>query len=83
MPAAGPDPENAAVSAETRRQVMTALAGLPDRYRTAVRLKDGSGCPPKAWPRPWESPAAMIGAAMQAPLSGLALVLELTSAALG
>jgi DNA-directed RNA polymerase specialized sigma24 family protein len=27
--------------AETRRQVVAALAGLPDRYRTAVLLKDG------------------------------------------
>lgn len=36
-------PEEAAVEAETRRAVVAALAGLPDRYRTAVLLKDGLG----------------------------------------
>ena len=41
MPAAGPAPEDAAVEAETRRRVVAALAGLPDRYRTAVLVKDG------------------------------------------
>ncbi len=34
-----------AKGAETRRQVVAALAGLPDRYRTAVLLKDGLGLP--------------------------------------
>lgn len=43
--ATGPSPEDAAVEAETRRRVVTALAGLPDRYRTAVLLKDGLGLP--------------------------------------
>lgn len=43
--APGPDPEEAAVEAETRRRVVAALAGLPDRYRTAVLLKDGLGLP--------------------------------------
>lgn len=38
-----PGPEEAAVEAETRRFVVAALAGLPDRYRTAVLLKDGLG----------------------------------------
>lgn len=38
-----PGPEEAAVEAETRRLVVAALAGLPDRYRTAVLLKDGLG----------------------------------------
>ncbi len=36
-------PEEAVVEAETRRRVVAALAGLPDRYRTAVLLKDGFG----------------------------------------
>jgi RNA polymerase sigma-70 factor, ECF subfamily len=40
-----PGPEEAAVKAETRRQVVSALGGLPDRYRTAVLLKDGLGLP--------------------------------------
>jgi RNA polymerase sigma-70 factor, ECF subfamily len=31
------------VEAETRRRVLTALAGLPDHYRTALLLKDGRG----------------------------------------
>jgi RNA polymerase sigma-70 factor (ECF subfamily) len=44
-PATGPGPEEAAVEAETRRHVITALAGLPDHYRTAVLLKDGLGLP--------------------------------------
>ena len=42
-PAGEPGPEEAAVEAETRRQVVAALASLPDRYRTAVLLKDGLG----------------------------------------
>lgn len=45
LPAAGPGPEEAAVEAETRRQVIAALASLPERYRTAVLLKDGLGLP--------------------------------------
>ena len=45
VPAAGPGPEDAAVEAETRRRVVTALAALPGRYRTAVLLKDGLGLP--------------------------------------
>ncbi|HEY5986887.1 MAG TPA: sigma-70 family RNA polymerase sigma factor [Streptosporangiaceae bacterium] len=36
-------PEEAAMEAETRRAVVAALASLPDRYRTAVLLKDGLG----------------------------------------
>lgn len=40
-----PGPEEAAVEAETRRRVIAALASLPDRYRTAVLLKDGLGLP--------------------------------------
>jgi RNA polymerase sigma-70 factor, ECF subfamily len=36
-------PGQAAVEAETRRRVLAALAGLPDRYRTALLLKDGLG----------------------------------------
>jgi RNA polymerase sigma-70 factor (ECF subfamily) len=37
------DPEQAALAAESRRQVVSALSGLPERYRTAVLLKDGLG----------------------------------------
>jgi RNA polymerase sigma factor (sigma-70 family) len=48
VPAAGPGPEDAAVEAETRRRVVAALAGLPDRYRTAVLLQDGLGLPAEA-----------------------------------
>jgi RNA polymerase sigma-70 factor (ECF subfamily) len=47
-PAAGLGPEEAAMEAETRRRVVAALAGLPDRYRTAVLLKDGLGLPAEA-----------------------------------
>jgi RNA polymerase sigma-70 factor (ECF subfamily) len=47
-PAPGPGPEEAAVEAETRRRVVAALAELPDRYRTAVLLKDGLGLPAEA-----------------------------------
>lgn len=43
--APGPDPEEAALEAETRRCVIVALAELPDRYRTALLLKDGLGLP--------------------------------------
>ncbi len=45
LPARDPGPEDLAVEAETRRQVVVALAALPDRYRTAVLLKDGYGLP--------------------------------------
>ncbi|HZD73597.1 MAG TPA: sigma-70 family RNA polymerase sigma factor [Actinomycetota bacterium] len=41
--AQAPDPEEVAIEAETRRQVLAALAGLPDHYRTALLLKDGLG----------------------------------------
>jgi RNA polymerase sigma-70 factor (ECF subfamily) len=41
--AQAPDPEEAAIEAETRRQVLAALAALPDHYRTALLLKDGLG----------------------------------------
>ena len=61
VPAGWLDPEDAAVEAETRRQVVAALAGLPDRYRTAVVLKDGFWLPLKAWPRPWASPCRRSG----------------------
>ena len=44
-PAPEQGPEEAAVEGDTRRQVVAALAGLPDRYRTAVLLKDGLGLP--------------------------------------
>ena len=46
--AAGLGPEEAALEADTRRRVVTALAALPDRYRTAVLLKDGLGLPAEA-----------------------------------
>ncbi len=39
--ASGPGPEELAIEAETRRQVLAALADLPDHYRTALLLKDG------------------------------------------
>ena len=48
LQASGLGPEEAAVEAETRGRVVTALAGLPDRYRTAVLLKDGLGLPAEA-----------------------------------
>jgi RNA polymerase sigma-70 factor (ECF subfamily) len=41
--ASGPGPEELAVEAETRRQVLAGLADLPDHYRTALLLKDGLG----------------------------------------
>jgi len=44
-PAQDPGPEELAVEAEARRRVVAALAGLPDRYRTALLLKDGLGLP--------------------------------------
>ena len=43
LPGRDPGPEDLAVEAEARRQVVASLAGLPDRYRTAVLLKDGYG----------------------------------------
>jgi RNA polymerase sigma-70 factor (ECF subfamily) len=39
--ASGPGPEELAMEAETRRQVLAVLADLPDRYRAALLLKDG------------------------------------------
>lgn len=42
-PCADGDPEQAALTAERRRQVIAALRWLPDRYRTAILLKDGLG----------------------------------------
>lgn len=41
--APAPGPEELAVEAETRRQVLAALETLPDHYRTALLLKDGLG----------------------------------------
>jgi RNA polymerase sigma-70 factor (ECF subfamily) len=41
--ASDPGPEELAVEAETRRQVVAALADLPEHYRTALLLKDGLG----------------------------------------
>jgi RNA polymerase sigma-70 factor, ECF subfamily len=41
--AQAPDPEEAAIEAETRHQVLAALATIPDHYRTALLLKDGLG----------------------------------------
>lgn len=35
------DPEEAALELETRREVLEAMRGLPDRYRCALLLKDG------------------------------------------
>ena len=35
------DPEELALELETRREVLTALERLPDRYRCALLLKDG------------------------------------------
>ena len=71
VPAAGPDPEDAAVEAETRRQVVAALAGLPDRYRTAVMLKDGL-----------ELPAEGVAAAMGISVPAVRSVLHRARAAL-
>lgn len=41
--AQAPGPEELAIEAETRRQVLNALEALPEHYRTAVLLKDGLG----------------------------------------
>lgn len=40
---AGIDPEEILVELETRREVLDALDGLPDRYRCALLLRDGRG----------------------------------------
>ncbi len=37
------DPEELAVELETRQEVLEALSRLPERYRCALILKDGSG----------------------------------------
>jgi RNA polymerase sigma-70 factor, ECF subfamily len=42
-PLAWPSPEDDAVAAETRRQLATALAGLPARQRIVVTLRDADG----------------------------------------
>jgi RNA polymerase sigma-70 factor, ECF subfamily len=42
-PAAWPSPEDGAVAAETRRQLATALTGLPARQRAVVTLRDVAG----------------------------------------
>ena len=52
-----PGPEKTAEEAETRRLVVPALAGLPDRYRTALLLTDGLEMPAG------EGAAAMSGSA--------------------
>jgi RNA polymerase sigma-70 factor (ECF subfamily) len=43
FPEAWPSPEDAAVAAETRRHLAAALAGLPDRQRIVVTLRDLEG----------------------------------------
>ncbi len=43
FPPAWPSPEDDAVAGETRRQLAAALAGLPDRQRVVVTLRDVSG----------------------------------------
>jgi RNA polymerase sigma-70 factor (ECF subfamily) len=45
LPALGAGPEELAVEAETRRQVLAALGSLPEHYRVALLLKDGLGLP--------------------------------------
>lgn len=37
------DPEDMTIELETRREVLEALSRLPERYRCALILKDGSG----------------------------------------
>jgi RNA polymerase sigma-70 factor (ECF subfamily) len=44
FPAPWPAPEQAAVAAEMRAQVAAALAGLPERQRVVVTLRDVEGC---------------------------------------
>ena len=39
------DPEEVAMELETRREVLEAIGGLPDRYRCALLLKDGHDLP--------------------------------------
>ena len=43
FPAAWPSPEDDAVAAETRRQLIVALQGLPARQRVVVTLRDVEG----------------------------------------
>lgn len=43
FPAVWPSPEDDAVAAETRRQLVGALAALPDRQRIVVTLRDVEG----------------------------------------
>ena len=38
-----PDPESLAIELETRKEVIDALAALPDNYRCALLLKEGHG----------------------------------------
>lgn len=38
-----PDPEDLAIELETRKDVIDALAALPDNYRCALLLKEGQG----------------------------------------
>lgn len=40
---APPDPESLAIELETRKEVIDALAALPDNYRCALLLKEGQG----------------------------------------
>ena len=42
-PVASDDPEDSAVRGENRREVRAALAKLPDKYRTALLLREGEG----------------------------------------
>jgi len=42
-PDPSPGPDELALEAEARRLVVEALAGMPDRYRTALLLRDGLG----------------------------------------
>ncbi len=42
-PDPGPGPDELAAEAEARRLVVAALGGMPERYRTALLLKDGLG----------------------------------------
>lgn len=42
-PAGGDDPEEVIVEIETRREVLAALAELPDRYRCVLLLREGEG----------------------------------------
>lgn len=43
LPIGGLDPEVLALEAETRRELVAALACLPERYRQVLVLKDGCG----------------------------------------